>query len=77
MRFDLYTKKHTQWFYFRVQNARTGVLYRFTIMNFVKAGSLYNDGMRPLAYSEHDAKTKGIGWTRVGTKIKYYKNDMR
>eukprot|EP00794_Sanderia_malayensis_P018239 gene18239-20058_t len=76
LRFDLYTKKHTQWYYFQVKNTRPSMQYRFTIMNFIKTGSLYNMGMRPLIYSEHDAKTKGIGWTRVGTKIKYYKNDI-
>ena len=36
LRFDLYTNKHTQWYYFMVQNARPGVYYRFTIMNFMK-----------------------------------------
>ena len=45
-------------------------------MIFVKPGSLYNDGMRPLMYSELNAENKGIGWVRTGTKIKYYKNDI-
>ena len=36
LRYDLYTDKHTQWFYFRVQNARKGQKYRFTITNFMK-----------------------------------------
>lgn len=45
LRFDLYTSKHTQWYYFMVQNARPGIQYRFTIMNFTKvsvASSLLN-----------------------------------
>lgn len=29
LRPDLYTNKHTQWFYFRVTNTRKNVLYRF------------------------------------------------
>eukprot|EP00795_Rhopilema_esculentum_P011655 gene11655-21902_t len=77
LRFDLYTNKHTQWYYFMVQNAKPGVQYRFTIMNFVKAGSLYSDGMRPLGYSEIDAENKGIGWVRTGTNIRYYRNDIK
>lgn len=33
--------------------------------------------MRPLIYSESDAKTKNIGWRRWGTNIKYYKNNIK
>jgi len=76
LRFDMYTSKHTQWYYFMVRNAKPDIQYRFTIMNFIKPGSLYNDGMRPLMYSELNAENKGIGWVRTGTKIKYYKNDI-
>ncbi|KAJ8024122.1 Cytosolic carboxypeptidase 2 [Holothuria leucospilota] len=77
LRYDLYTDKHTQWYYFRVQNVRKNIKYRFTITNFMKPGSLYNCGMKPLMYSEMDAKTRKIGWRRLGEEIKYYKNDMR
>ncbi|XP_072001235.1 cytosolic carboxypeptidase 3 isoform X2 [Engystomops pustulosus] len=74
LRTDLYTERHTQWFYFRVQNTRAGVRYRFTIVNFMKPTSLYNHGMRPLMYSEADANTRHMGWRRVGSEIRYYKN---
>lgn len=77
VKFDLYTKRYTQWYYFRVGNARPNVNYRFTIMNFMKSGSLYNEGMKPLMYSEKDATEKNIGWVRVGSDIKYYRNDIR
>jgi len=33
---DLYTDKHTQWYYFMVSNTRPGVTYRFNIVNFIK-----------------------------------------
>ncbi|NXX61123.1 CBPC2 carboxypeptidase, partial [Scopus umbretta] len=66
LRPDLYTAKHTQWFYFRVQNTRRGPLYRFTIANLAKPKSLYGEGMRPLLYSQRDAQSRGIGWHRVG-----------
>lgn len=77
LRNDLYTNKHTQWYYFRVQNTRPTVRYKFTIMNLLKSGSLYNEGMRPLFYSELDAATKKIGWIRTGENIKYYKNAIK
>ncbi|KAG8429752.1 hypothetical protein GDO86_018603, partial [Hymenochirus boettgeri] len=73
---DLYTNRHTQWFYFRVKNTRTGIPYRFTITNFRKPASLYNQGMQPLMYSEMEAKTRGIGWYRTGENIKYYRNNL-
>ena len=76
LRPDLYTGKHTQWFYFGVRNMRPGHTYRFTIVNFYKAGSLYNSGMRPLMYSERQA-AKGVGWRRVGSNIKYFKTSVR
>lgn len=36
LRYDLYTKRNTQWFYFRLQNIRANKRYRFTIVNFFK-----------------------------------------
>ncbi|XP_026706126.1 cytosolic carboxypeptidase 2 [Athene cunicularia] len=72
LRPDLYTAKHTQWFYFRIQNTRREPLYRFTITNLAKPKSLYGEGMRPLLYSQQDAQSCGVGWRRVGTNIHYY-----
>ncbi|KAF1552080.1 Cytosolic carboxypeptidase 2, partial [Eudyptula minor] len=72
LRPDLYTTKHTQWFYFRVQNTRRDPLYRFTIANLAKPKSLYGEGMRPLLYSQRDAQSRGIGWRRVGADVRYY-----
>ncbi|XP_028412237.1 cytosolic carboxypeptidase 2-like isoform X3 [Dendronephthya gigantea] len=77
LRTDLYTEKYTQWYYFRVENTQPGKVYRFTIMNLMKSGSLYSCGMKPLMYSEQEAKEKGIGWRRVGSNIKYYKNELK
>ncbi|XP_047680081.1 cytosolic carboxypeptidase 2 isoform X2 [Prionailurus viverrinus] len=75
LRTDLYTNKHTQWFYFRVQNTRKDATYRFTIVNLLKPKSLYTIGMKPLMYSQLDAKTHNIGWRREGNEIRYYKNN--
>lgn len=71
---DMYTQKHTQWFYFRVRNMKAGVAYRFTIVNLMKRGSLYSQGMRPLLYSERAAQEGGVGWQHTGSNIRYYRN---
>ncbi|XP_014207600.1 cytosolic carboxypeptidase 2 isoform X2 [Copidosoma floridanum] len=75
LRKDLYTQRHTQWYYFRVSNTRSGVMYRLSIVNLCKDDSLYNEGLRPLLYSTKDATAKSIGWRRCGENISYYKND--
>jgi len=36
LRTDLYTEKHTQWYYFMVSNTKPNVTYRFTVVNFIK-----------------------------------------
>lgn len=41
---DLNTARHTQWYYFRVQNAVPGVTYTLRIVNLLKKDSLYNYG---------------------------------
>ncbi|XP_072350338.1 cytosolic carboxypeptidase 2-like isoform X4 [Scyliorhinus torazame] len=75
LRTDLYTAKHTQWYYFQVQNMQEEVEYRFTIINLMKPTSLYNMGMKPLMYSTKDAELCQVGWRRVGNQIKYYRNN--
>ena len=77
IRYDLYTKKHTQWFFFRVRNMQAGQTYRFTIVNLYKARSLYSEGMQPVFYSEKRAKEQNVGWHRVGFNIKYFKTTLR
>lgn len=57
---DWNTVGHTQWFYFSVANVRRNVDYRFNIINMTKQDSLYNVGMRPLMYSDKQAKGKSI-----------------
>ena len=71
---DLYTRKHTQWFYFSVTNVIQGITYTFNLVNFRKTNSLYNYGMQPLLYSEEAARQTGVGWSRVGHGIGYYRN---
>ena len=75
LRTDLYTSRHTQWYYFQVNHMQAGMPYRFTIVNFTKHNSLYKCGLWPLLYSEANAKKHKVGWRRTGDEIKYYKNN--
>ncbi|KAM4734629.1 cytosolic carboxypeptidase 2 [Anableps anableps] len=77
LRTDMYTEKHTQWFYFRVRNMKAGVTYRFTITNLMKKSSLYSQGMKPLLYSERAAEENRVGWQRTGSRIRYYRNSSQ
>lgn len=74
LRPDMYTAKHTQWFYFRVRNMKAGAYYRFTIVNLMKSSSLYFVGMKPLLYSERAAKETSVGWRRTGSNIRYFRS---
>ncbi|XP_071452958.1 cytosolic carboxypeptidase 2-like [Hetaerina americana] len=75
LRPDLYTGRHMQWFYFRVQDTRSHFIYRFSIVNLSKPDSLYSCGMKPLMYSTKDADLKRIGWRRCGENINYFRNN--
>ncbi|XP_048590295.1 uncharacterized protein LOC5514750 isoform X2 [Nematostella vectensis] len=68
---DLYTKRHTQWYYFRVENMVPGVTYKFNIINLLKRDSLYNYGMKPLLYSSKVAEDSSIDWQRSGHHVNY------
>ncbi|XP_067943240.1 cytosolic carboxypeptidase 2-like isoform X2 [Watersipora subatra] len=71
---DVFTKRHTQWYYFRVRNMLPGIIYKFRIVNLLKRDSLYNQGMRPLLYSERNAEENAVGWVRHGHHITYGRN---
>lgn len=76
LRPDLYTERHSQWFYFRIQNTKDDVQYRFSIVNFNKPDSLYRYGLKILMYSEKEAQLNNVGWIRCGQNIAYFKNDI-
>eukprot|EP01012_Entosiphon_sulcatum_P003917 TRINITY_DN11417_c0_g1_i2.p1 TRINITY_DN11417_c0_g1~~TRINITY_DN11417_c0_g1_i2.p1 ORF type:complete len:939 (-),score=70.40 TRINITY_DN11417_c0_g1_i2:18-2834(-) len=71
LRFDVGTKRHTQWFYFSFTHALPGTSYKFNIVNMCKPHSLYSQGMQPLLYSMRDAELHGSGWRRTGFDITY------
>ena len=53
---DYATNGHTQWYYFKVENTRKDITYRFNIVNLMKPESTYSQGMKPLIYSVKDAE---------------------
>ncbi|KFO76721.1 Cytosolic carboxypeptidase 1, partial [Cuculus canorus] len=71
---DINSNHYHQWFYFEVSGMKTGVGYRFNIINCEKSNSQFNYGMQPLMYSVQEALNSRPYWTRVGTDICYYKN---
>ncbi|CAF3345315.1 unnamed protein product [Rotaria sp. Silwood1] len=77
LRPDLYTRRHTQWYYFRVQNMIANITYRFRIINLVKKSSLYNEGMQILLFSDVAGKKELRGWHRVGHHINYVEYKQR
>jgi hypothetical protein len=77
LNYDKGTRGHTQWFYFAVSNMLKGRKYKFNIVNLMKPDSLFNMGMRPLVYSEKNAREKQIGWVRGGYDICYYRNKLK
>jgi hypothetical protein len=62
---DRHTSHHTQWYFFRIGNTRAGATYKLNVLNFTKANSLYNAGMRPLVYSVTEAAQSGGGGGRA------------
>jgi len=69
---DFNTAKHTQWFFFSVENGKPGIEYTFNLVNLIKPSSQYSCGMQPVKYSvDHP---DGPGWRRHGTKIAYFRN---
>eukprot|EP00047_Mylnosiga_fluctuans_P021256 m.102459 g.102459 ORF g.102459 m.102459 type:complete len:752 (-) comp8825_c0_seq3:132-2387(-) len=76
LRKDLYTKRHTQWFYFSIRNGRAGQTYTLSITNMAKSDSLYARGMQPVVYSEVAARD-GVGWRRAGENIQYFATSTR
>ncbi|RTG87429.1 uncharacterized protein DC041_0010953 [Schistosoma bovis] len=67
---DLYTKRHVQWYFFRIQNILPGFIYTFLIFIFPQIG------LQPLLYSKMNYQQNGKKWIRVGRNIKYTRNTM-
>ena len=77
LRPDINTNRHTQWYYFRISNTRAGYSYKLNIINMMKCESLYEQGMKVLAFSEKQYAENGSGWYHTGDRIAYYQNNIR
>ena len=64
----------TQWLYFSVSNVKAGVTVRLNICNLAKEESLYNQGMKPCAFSVRKKDATGVAWHRAGFDISYFRN---
>lgn len=74
---DVNTNTYVQWFYFSIENMRTDVTYRFNILNMEKPSSTFNEGQRPLIFSEKRFTWSNFGWLRAGHDICYFKNSLK
>jgi hypothetical protein len=74
---DFSTGTFTQWYFFRITNTRKGRIYQFTIKNYQKSNSLYNQGMMPLMYSRKEYEKHKRSWQRTGEDIFYYQNPCK
>jgi hypothetical protein len=70
---DLYTQRHTQWYFFRVHNAVPGVTYKFKIVNLLKSDSLYNYGKHqappPPPHHYTHARAYALTHARIYTRV--------
>ncbi len=73
LKYDYQTTTYTQWFYFKITNTKKDQRYKFNIINLIKPDSSYNQGQKPLVYSNKEAsKPGGLGWYREGDNIAYF-----
>jgi hypothetical protein len=47
---------------------------KFNVINLVKYESLYNEGMRPIVWSQKKFTETGLTWHRDGADVHYYAN---
>ena len=73
---DTNTRRHVQWFYFRVGGTLRGAKYKFNVVNMRKRDSLFNYGLRPLMLSTKLQQQSNIGWQRVGSDIAYFRSSI-
>ena len=81
IRLDSNSRTHQQWYYFSV-DARSRGAYReckvrLNILNFTKPRSMYQQGMRPLVWSQKLYQDKGIGWHPGGEDIQYHRSRLK
>ncbi len=73
---DTNTKGHSQWFYFAVTNTEKGRTVTFSVLNCTKPVGLFEDGMRPVAYSELEHEISGTEWLANTCEVSYTRNEI-
>ena len=68
---DINTKGNTQWFFFSVKNVPKNTVVKFNLVNMSKNDSLFNFGMKPMAFSMMRYEKRKVGWLREGQKVAY------
>ena len=81
IRLDSNSRTHQQWYYFSVDARNKGAYreskVRLNILNFTKPRSMYQQGMRPLVWSQKLYQDKGIGWHAAGEDIQYHRSRLK
>lgn len=77
MRADTNTHGYYRWFYFKISNINHQRTVKFNILNYRNTVSLFEQGMRPVAYSTQRIELGlASGWERTGNKIKYIQSNL-
>ena len=81
IRLDSNSRTHQQWFYFSVDSTNRGkyrnTKVRFNLLNFTKPRSLYQQGMKPVVWSEKLYKDQGIAWHHAGDDVQYFRSRLK
>ncbi|EKX45269.1 hypothetical protein GUITHDRAFT_71510, partial [Guillardia theta CCMP2712] len=73
---DTKTRRHVQWFYFRMSGMERGVRYKLNIINMRKHDSLFNYGLKPVVLSVKLLHKEGAGWHHAGEEVAYYRSSV-
>jgi len=73
---DTKTRRHVQWFFFRISGTERGVEYKLNIINMRKHDSLFNYGLKPVVLSVKRLHKEGVGWHHAGKEVAYYRSSV-
>ena len=74
LEYDTDTLGYIQWYFFSVKPYKNQHKVRFNITNLLKYDSLYNQGMKPVVFSEKEHMYNPSAWHRDCTEVSYFKN---
>lgn len=77
LEYDTETLGYTQWYFFSVKPYKSEHKVKFSITNLLKFESLYNQGMKPVVFSQLDSLEDPAKWQRNCTNVGYFKNNYK